>query len=81
MVGRNDLGINLSDVFEDAAELGRDGGDSDVEGNGAHDHDVALSASILRRMSLLEETGTVEDTDDNCVVLTVVEYTQIRLWL
>jgi hypothetical protein len=69
MAGRNDLlGVNLSNVLEDAAELG-DGGDSDVEGDDAHEHDVALSASHLERISLLEETDAVEDTDDNCVVL------------
>ena len=68
VVGRNDRGVNLNNVFEKGAALG-DGGDSDVEGDDAHDHDVALTASILKRMSLLEETDTVEDTDDNCVVL------------
>jgi hypothetical protein len=68
LAGRNDLGVNLSNVLEEDAELG-DGGESDVEGDDAHDHDVALNASLLDRMSLLEETNAVEDADDNCVVL------------
>jgi hypothetical protein len=62
------LGVNLSNVLEEAAELG-DGGDSDQDGDDARDHDVALTASNLERMSLLEEADAVEDTDDNCVVL------------
>jgi hypothetical protein len=45
-------------VFEEAAELG-DGGDSDGEGNDAHDHDVALTASLFDWMSLFEETVVV----------------------
>jgi hypothetical protein len=40
-----------------------------AEGDDAHDHDVALNASLLDRMSLLEETDAVEDADDNCVIL------------
>jgi hypothetical protein len=68
LAGRNDLGVNLSNVLEEAAELG-DGGDSDVGGDDTHDHDVALNASLLDRMFLLEETDAVEDTDDNCVIL------------
>jgi hypothetical protein len=69
LASRNDLlGVNLSNVLEEAAELG-DGGDSDQEGDDARDHDVAFLASNLERMSLLEESAAVEDTADNCVVL------------
>jgi hypothetical protein len=66
--GRNDHGVNLTNVFEEAAELG-DGGDGDIEGNDARDHDVALTASLLNQISLLEETAAVEDDIDNSVVL------------
>jgi hypothetical protein len=68
LAGRNDFSVNLSNVLDEAAELG-DSGDSYVEGNDAHEHDVALNVSLLDRMSLLEETNAVEDTDDNCDVL------------
>jgi hypothetical protein len=69
LASRNDLlGVNLSNVLEEAAELG-DGGDSDAEGDDAHEHDSALNASNLDRMSLLEETDAVEDTVDNSVVI------------
>jgi hypothetical protein len=61
LAGRNDLGVNLSNVLEEAAELGN-GGDRDVEGDDAHQHDVALNVSLLDRMCLLEETNAVEDT-------------------
>jgi hypothetical protein len=58
---------NLKNVFEDEAEIG-DGGNSDVKGDNAHEHDdVALSASHLERMSVLKETdaAVLEDTDGN----------------
>jgi hypothetical protein len=70
--GRNDLGgVNLNNVMEEAAELG-DGGDSDVEGDDALEHDVALNATLLERMTLHDESDAVEDADDNRVVLHVV---------
>jgi hypothetical protein len=68
LAGQNDHGVNLTNVFEEAAELGN-GGDSDAEGDDARDHNVALIASLFDRMSLLEETGAVEDDIDNSVVL------------
>jgi hypothetical protein len=68
LAGRNDHGVNLANVFEEEAELG-DGGDSDADGDDARDHDVALTASLLDRMSLLEETAAVEDDIDHSVVL------------
>jgi hypothetical protein len=68
LAGRQDHGVNLTNVFEEAAEVG-DGGDSDAEGDDARDHDVALTASLFDRMSLLEETAAVEDAIDNSVVL------------
>jgi hypothetical protein len=68
LTGQNDHGVNLTNVFEEAAELG-DGGDNNAEGDNAHDHDVAFTASLFDRMSLLEETAAVEDDIDNFVVL------------
>jgi hypothetical protein len=65
LAGRNDLGVNISNVLKEAAELGN-GGDSDVEGDNAHEHDVVLNASLVDRVSLLEETDAVEDTENNC---------------
>jgi hypothetical protein len=67
LAGRNDLGVNLSNVLEEADS--GNGGDSNVEDSDAHEHDVALNAFLIDRMSLLEETNAVEDADDNCVVL------------
>jgi hypothetical protein len=45
LAGRNGLDVNLSNVLEEAAELGDDG-DSNVEGDDAHEHDVVLNASL-----------------------------------
>jgi hypothetical protein len=52
---RDELGgLNLANVLAEAAEVGY-GCDSDAEGDVCGDHDVALTESLLERMSLLEE--------------------------
>jgi hypothetical protein len=68
LVGQNDYVVKLTNVFYAAAELSH-GGDSDAEGDNTCGHDVALTASLLERISLLKEKDAVEDVIDNSVVL------------
>jgi hypothetical protein len=70
LAGRNESGINLSSVMEEASELG-DGGDSDVEGDDAREHHGAMNDSLLDKdiNSSIEEIDAVKDSDEKCVVL------------
>lgn len=70
LAGRNDVGLNLASVLEEEAERG-DGGDSDVEGDDAREHDGAMNDSLLDIdvNSSIEENNAVVDGEEDCVLL------------
>jgi hypothetical protein len=75
LAGRNDTGMNLSSVLEEA-KTQCDGGDSNVEGNDAQDHDGAMNDCLVlfwTRMQIVQlkrMMQPVEEADENCAILT-----------
>jgi hypothetical protein len=61
LAGRNDVGVNLSSVLEEEAERG-DGGDSDVEGEDAREHDGAMNDSLVDK----DVNSSIEETNASC---------------